>query len=79
MSKSETLKAKKRGKNAMTNFEQYLENFMSMKKAKIIDEGIARGVWVNTESNKAVLMKWEKVMLARCLADRLVRLQNRGY
>ncbi len=63
----------------MTNFEQYFENFMSMKKAKIINEGITLGVWVNTESNKAVLMKWEKVMLARCLADRLVRLQNRGY
>lgn len=63
----------------MTNFEQYFENFMSMKKAKIIDEGITWGVWANTASNKAALMKWEKVMLARCLADRLVRLQNRGY
>ena len=63
----------------MTNFEQYFENFMSMKKARIIDEGIARNIWTNTESNKAALMKWEKVMLARCLADRLVRLQNRGY
>lgn len=63
----------------MTTFEQYFEHFMSMKKARIIDEGMTRGVWVNTESNKAALMKWEKVMLARCLADRLVRLQNRGY
>ena len=63
----------------MTNFEQYFENLMSMKKAKIIDEGITWGVWANTESNKAALMKWEKVMLTRCLADRLVRLQNRGY
>lgn len=80
MSKSETLKAKKeKGVNAMMTFEQYFENFMGMKKAKIIDEGFTWGVWVNTESNKAALMKWEKVMLARCLADRLVRLQNRGY
>ena len=63
----------------MTTFEQYFEHFMSMKKARIIDEGIAWGIWANTESNKAALMKWEKVMLARCLADRLVRLQNRGY
>ena len=63
----------------MTTFEQYFEHFMSMKKAKIIDEGIARNIWTNTESNKAALMKWEKVLLARCLADRLVRLQNRGY
>lgn len=63
----------------MTNFEQYFENFMSMKKAKIIDEGITWGIWANVESSKAALMKWEKVMLARCLADKLVRLQNRGY
>ena len=63
----------------MTNFEQYFENLMSMKKAKIIDEGITWGVWANTESNKAALMKWEKTLLARYLADRLVRLQNRGY
>ena len=48
-------------------------------KARIIDEGMTRNVWANTESNKAALMKWEKVLLARCLADRLVRLQNRGY
>lgn len=45
----------------MANFEQYLENLMSMKKAKIIDEGITWGVWANTASNKAALMKWEKV------------------
>ena len=63
----------------MTTFEQYFEHFMSMKKAEIIDEGIIWDIWANTESNKAVLMKWKKVLLARCLADRLVRLQNRGY
>ena len=63
----------------MTTFEQYFEHFMSMKKARIVDEGIARNIWMNTESNKAALMKWEKVLLARCLADRLVRLENRGY
>ena len=63
----------------MTTFEQYFEHFMSMKKAKIIDEGITWGIWANVESNKAALMKWKKVLLARHLADRLVRLQNRGY
>ena len=52
----------------MTNFEQYLENLMGMKKAEIITEG-----------NKAELMKWKKVLLARCLADRLERLEKRGY
>ena len=63
----------------MTTFEQYFEHFMSMKKARIIDEGMTWNVWANTKSNKAALMKWEKVLLARCLADRLVRLQHRGY
>ena len=63
----------------MTTFEQYFENLMSMKKAEIINEGIIWDIWANTESNKAALMKWKKVLLARCLADRLVRLQNRGY
>ena len=63
----------------MTTFEQYFENLMSMKKAEIINEGIIWDIWANTESNKAALMKWEKVLLARHLADRLVRLQNRGY
>ena len=63
----------------MTTFEQYFKNLMGMKKAKIIDEGIIWDIWANTESNKAALMKWKKVLLARHLADRLVRLQNRGY
>ena len=63
----------------MTTFEQYLENLMGMKKAEIINEGITWDIWANTEGNKAELMKWKKVLLARSLADRLVRLQNRGY
>ena len=63
----------------MTTFEQYFENLMSMKKAEIIDEGIIWDIWANTESNKAALMKWKKALLASHLADRLVRLQNRGY
>ena len=63
----------------MTTFEQYLENLMGMKKAEIINEGITWGIWANTEGNKAALMKWKKVLLARCLADRLERLEKRGY
>lgn len=63
----------------MTTFEQYLENLMGMKKAEIINEGITWGIWANTEGTKVELMKWKKVLLARSLADRLVRLQNRGY
>lgn len=63
----------------MTNFEQYLENLMGMKKAEIINEGITWGFWADTEGNKAELMKWKKVLLARSLADRLERLEKRGY
>lgn len=63
----------------MTNFEQYLENLMGMKKAEIINEGITWDIWANTEGNKAELMKWKKVLLARSLADRLERLEKRGY
>lgn len=63
----------------MTNFEQYLENLMGMKKAEIINEGITWGIWANTEGNKTELMKWKKVLLARSLADRLERLEKRGY
>ena len=63
----------------MTTFEQYFENLMGMKKTEIIDEGIIWDIWANTESNKAALMKWEKVLLASYLSGRLVRLQNRGY
>ena len=63
----------------MPTFEQYLETFMGMKKAEIINEGIVWGVWANIESNKVALMKWKKVLLARHLADRLVRLANKGY
>jgi hypothetical protein len=63
----------------MTNFEQYFEKLMGMKKAEIINEGITWGFWANTEGNKAELMKWKKVLLARSLADRLERLERRGY
>lgn len=62
----------------MTNFEQYLKNLMGMKKAEIINEGITWGIWANTEGNKAELMKWKKVLLARSLADRLERLERAG-
>lgn len=63
----------------MTNFEQYLENLMGMKKAEIINEGITWGIWANTEGCVKELMSWKKILLARSLADRLVRLELRGY
>lgn len=63
----------------MTNFEQYLENLMGMKKAEIINEGITWGIWANTPGNIKELMTWKKVLLARSVADRAVRLELRGY
>lgn len=63
----------------MTNFEQYLENLMGMKKAEIINEGITWSIWANTEGCVKELMSWKKILLARSLADRLVRLELRGY
>lgn len=60
-------------------FNTYYNNLMLMKKADIIREGITWGIWANTEGNKAELMKWKKVLLARSLADRLERLEKRGY
>ena len=60
-------------------FETYYNNLMGMKKAEIINEGITWGIWADTEGNKVELMKRKKVPLARHLADRLVRLETRGY
>lgn len=63
----------------MRTFDKYFATFMGMKKTEIINEGITWGVWANVESNKVALMKWKKVLLARHLADRLERLENKGY
>ena len=60
-------------------FETYYNNLIGMKKAEIINEGIAWGIWVDTERNKVELMKRKKIPLARHLADRLDRLETRGY
>lgn len=60
-------------------FNTYYNNLMLMKKADIIREGITWGFWADTPGNKAELMKWKKVLLARSLADRLERLEKRGY
>ena len=60
-------------------FETYYNNLMGMKKAEIINEGITRGIWADTEGNKVELMKRKKIPLARHHADRLVRLETRGY
>jgi hypothetical protein len=60
-------------------FETYYSRLMEMKKGEIIREGMTWGIWANSQTNYNALMKWTKVLLARKLADRLVRLENRGY
>ena len=61
------------------NFTTYYNRLMGMKKAEIIREGQTWGFWDARESNTKALMKWSKILLARSVADRLVRLENRGY
>ncbi len=61
------------------NFNKYYERLMGMKKADIIREGITWDIWANTPGNVKELMSWKKILLARHLADRLVRLELRGY
>lgn len=59
-------------------FETYYNNLMAMKKAEIIREGMTWGCWANYESNFNSLMKWNKVLLARKLADWLVWNETHG-
>ena len=63
----------------MDKFTVYYTRLMGMKKAEIIREGQTWGFWDARESNTQALMKWSKILLARSVADRLVRLENRGY
>lgn len=61
------------------NFTTYCDRLMTMKKAEIIREGQDRGFWADRESNTKYLMKSTKILLARYVADRMVRMENRGY
>lgn len=63
--------------NASEIFDRYLDNLMEMKKSEIVSEGIIWGFWA--ESSRECRMKWEKVLLAVELADRLTRKEVRGY
>ena len=60
-------------------FDKYYNRLMDMTKSDIIREGITWGVWADNDANRKALMKYTKVLLARKLADRLVRLESRGY
>ena len=61
------------------NFNTYYERLMGMKKAEIIREGITWGFWADNAGCVKELMSWKKILLARSLADRLARLELRGY
>lgn len=61
-------------------FEIYLEQLMKMKKAEIVTFGQKKGIWATSEKTAQYLLKTEtKKGLARSLADRLTRLELRGY
>ena len=61
-------------------FETYLEQLMKMKKAEIVAFGQEKGIWSASKRTAQYLLKTEtKKGLARSLADRLTRLELRGY
>lgn len=55
----------------MSKFDDYYNKFMGMHKARIIVEGQFQNIWADTEGTTKELMKWNKVLLARTLADRM--------
>lgn len=63
----------------MGKFDDYYNKFMGMHKARIILEGQLQDVWAYTEGTTKELMKWNKALLARTLANRMVRRELRGY
>ena len=63
----------------MSKFDDYYNKFMGMHKARIIAEGQFQNIWADTEGATKELMKWNKVLLARTLADRMARRELRGY
>ena len=63
----------------MSKFDDYYNKFMGMHKARIIVEGQFQNIWADTEGTTKELMKWNKVLLARTLADRMARRSFGGY
>lgn len=63
----------------MNKFDDYYNKLMGMNKARIIIEGQSQNIWADTEGTTKELMKWNKVLLARALADRMERMELRGY
>ena len=66
----------------MNMFQIEYDCLMKLKKAGIIDEGIKRGFLADRPETAAYLLKsrdWNKKSLARCVADRITRMELRGY
>ena len=66
----------------MNMFQIEYNRLMKLTKASIIAEGIQRGFWADRPETTAYLLKsrdWNKKSLARCVADRIVLMELRGY
>ena len=66
----------------MNMFQIEYNRLMKLTKASIIAEGVQRGFWASTPEITASLLKsrdWNKKSLARCVADRITRMELRGY
>lgn len=66
----------------MNMFQIEYDRLMKLTKAGIIAEGIRRGFWADRPETTAYLLKsrdWNKKSLARYVADRIVRMELRGY
>lgn len=66
----------------MDMFQTEYDRLMKLTKAGIIAEGVQRGFWASRPETAAYLLKsrdWNKKSLARCVADRIVRMEVRGY
>lgn len=59
-------------------FDAHYKRLMAMKKAEIIDEGIARGFW-DARAKDCLMKTWKKVHCANFVTDRIVRMELRGY
>ena len=66
----------------MNMFQIEYDRLMKLTKASIIAEGVQRGFWADRPETTVYLLKsrdWNKKSLARCVADRIVRMELRGY
>ena len=66
----------------MNMFQIEYDRLMKLTKASIIAEGIQRGFWADRPETTAYLLKsrdWNKKSLARSVADRITRMELRGY